>query len=293
MILPKGGNTKVNSKDEYKSSPKDVSFNIWPTFIAISIFALISLISVLTVYRSHFSGSVVVDHSAWGQFGDFFGGTLNPIFGLLSLIAILVTLIVQTKELKHSSTALGEQSVHLKNQAFENTFFAMLQICREGISNIEIMDDSQHPKGQRALRELWKRIEGIYKARSIVNSREGDASKRSEDCLIGESYELFFSKNKQYIGYYLRVIEQLFEFVENNAPENNPNQYWKIIRAQMSELEVGLLFYHAIANRDKYFPFVTLRDKGIFAFLPNDQLLQEELHGSFLNISETNNGASS
>jgi hypothetical protein len=40
-----------------------------------------------------------VDYTQWGQLGDFFGGTLNPIFGFLGFAAILTTLYIQKREL--------------------------------------------------------------------------------------------------------------------------------------------------------------------------------------------------
>lgn len=47
-------------------------------------------------YWWHFRGQMLSDRSdAWGQFGDFFGGTLNPVFGLLSLFVLLLSLQVQ------------------------------------------------------------------------------------------------------------------------------------------------------------------------------------------------------
>lgn len=74
--------------------------------------ALCAALIVYLFYSSTFSGPIAVDHSRWTEFGDFVGGTLNPVFGLLSLIAILVALLLHSKELSHSSSALEEQSEH-------------------------------------------------------------------------------------------------------------------------------------------------------------------------------------
>ena len=76
----------------------------------------------------------------WGQFGDFMGGTFNPILSSLSLFALLITIYIQSKELedtrqeiKASRIAQEDQSESLKlqNEAtklqmFENTFFQLL-----------------------------------------------------------------------------------------------------------------------------------------------------------------------
>jgi hypothetical protein len=36
----------------------------------------------------------------WGQFGDFFGGTLNPVYALLAFIGVLITIHLQSKQLE-------------------------------------------------------------------------------------------------------------------------------------------------------------------------------------------------
>lgn len=103
------------------------------------------LILALFAYFLYFSNLLFPDssdqHAVWGTFGDFMGGTLNPIFALFSLYAIIVTIKVQAKELEltrksmnESNTAQQEQSdsfkkqnVSVKLQTFENTFFKLLE----------------------------------------------------------------------------------------------------------------------------------------------------------------------
>lgn len=52
--------------------------------------------------------------AAWGQFGDFFGGVLNPILGFVSLILILHSL-KQNKD----ALAQGADALHLSKVALE------------------------------------------------------------------------------------------------------------------------------------------------------------------------------
>jgi hypothetical protein len=51
---------------------------------------------VVSYYVEYFP-DLVVKHDVWGQFGDFFGGILNPVFGFVSLILITVNLWVQDR----------------------------------------------------------------------------------------------------------------------------------------------------------------------------------------------------
>jgi uncharacterized membrane protein len=98
--------------------------------------AAIMIIIVLSFYFYNFSGGgLSTIHGDWGTFGDFMGGTLNPLLAFLSLIALLTTIKIQSKELRatttemrNSSIALQEQSQSIKLQNFENTFFKMLDV---------------------------------------------------------------------------------------------------------------------------------------------------------------------
>lgn len=59
----------------------------------------VAFVAVVWMYSSHFGPIVSDSHEVWGQFGDFLGGTLNPIFGFLTLVAIVMTLAVQSRQL--------------------------------------------------------------------------------------------------------------------------------------------------------------------------------------------------
>ena len=113
--------------------------------ISFGLFALFCIVSVFGYYGYIFSDFKIdasPDH--FGQFGDFIGGTLNPILAFLSFMALLYTIKIQTdelklsreeleatrKELEGSRIAQQEQSESLKlqNEAtklqmFENTFY--------------------------------------------------------------------------------------------------------------------------------------------------------------------------
>lgn len=64
----------------------------------ISLFALVSVASVMTLYFSEFNGTWG-DQEIFAQFGDFLGGVLNPIFSFLTVILLVWSLYMQRKEL--------------------------------------------------------------------------------------------------------------------------------------------------------------------------------------------------
>lgn len=109
-----------------------------------------------------------------GQLGDYFGGTLNPLFGFVSVIALLLTIIYQARELKQSreelqlsriemeksSEALGAQNSAIEHQRFEQTFFAWLGTYRELLESTEEArkrsDVLFEYRGRRALKYWWE-----------------------------------------------------------------------------------------------------------------------------------------
>lgn len=52
-----------------------------------------------------FGYSISDDNTDWGQFGDYIGGVLNPIFGFLTFLGLLLTIVLQAKELEDARNA--------------------------------------------------------------------------------------------------------------------------------------------------------------------------------------------
>ena len=65
------------------------------------------LVAAFAAYTFVFHRHPIADNAeAWGQFGDFIGGTVNPIIGFLTLLALVLTLTLQNRQLQLSSSEL-------------------------------------------------------------------------------------------------------------------------------------------------------------------------------------------
>jgi uncharacterized membrane protein len=82
------------------------SAGLFKWLVSILVVATIIIAAVFIVYFLNFKDGLSSINSDWGTFGDFIGGTLNPILSFLSLIALLVTIFLQSKELKLSRDEL-------------------------------------------------------------------------------------------------------------------------------------------------------------------------------------------
>lgn len=72
------------------------------------------VIAVAFLYFQEFHGDISSKHDVWGQFGDFFGGTLNPILSFLSLIALVFTVALQSRQLELAHEELQNSKAELE-----------------------------------------------------------------------------------------------------------------------------------------------------------------------------------
>ena len=178
-----------------------------------------------------------------GQFGDYFGGTLNPIFGFASFIALLVTIVYQAKELKlsrteleltrtelaSSATALKNQNKAIELQSFEQTFFSWLSTYRELLNSLH---NSRNPgeilNGREALYFLFNtnlNSRWIYSSMCGSNSDE----LRPE---FNNSYDYDFYKLSNY-----KKIEIIAEN-KQDLVSNNIHQIWcRLYRKEEYQLD--------------------------------------------------------
>lgn len=145
--------------DETEKSEPWISRNLGKLLGAIVGVAVVAAITATFIYFSHL-GSLPIsdsDPSGWGQLGDYFGGLLNPVFSFLTILALVLTLILQSgelklsreeleqsrKELKNSAEALRGQNKAIDRQSFEQTFFAWINNYKQfldGISSTGSLD---------------------------------------------------------------------------------------------------------------------------------------------------------
>ena len=158
-----------------------LSRNLTKVLAVIVFFAVFAATISAAIYYYHLGGLKIsnVEPAGWGQMGDYFGGMLNPVFGFLTILAIVITLIQQSRELKlsreelelsrtelkNSAEALRGQNKAIERQSFEQTFFAWLNTYRDLLSELEAVGMSedlrvstQKYKGKPTLMFWWRNL---------------------------------------------------------------------------------------------------------------------------------------
>lgn len=92
----------LKSKFESASWSDMYRWTAWIVAIGVGI-----LTALFLAYALFMSGlDFVKDPEAWGVFGDFIGGTANPILSFLTIVLLALTIILQAKQLETSSQEL-------------------------------------------------------------------------------------------------------------------------------------------------------------------------------------------
>lgn len=71
--------------------------------------ALLLITAVVLAYVSQFGTERSASQDAWGQFGDYFAGLLNPIFSLLAFGALMYSLVLQHEESQKNQARFNAQ----------------------------------------------------------------------------------------------------------------------------------------------------------------------------------------
>ena len=234
--------------------------------ISFGLLGLICIVSTFTYYKYTFRNfKIDANVEDFGQFGDFIGGTLNPILAFLSFMALLYTIKIQTdelklsreeleatrSELKGSRIAQQEQSDSLKlqNQAtklqmFENTFFQLISVF------IELKRNITSNKRERVNGLVGKEL----KSDSVIitlNSIETITSfvKEINNKYLG-NYNDFNKDYEAITGSYFGQIYQIIKFIETSNIDKK-EKYSDIFRAQFTKDELEFLFYHCLGSIGK------------------------------------------
>jgi hypothetical protein len=97
--------------------------------------ALCLVIGVAANYVDAFGTARSAKQEVWGQFGDYFGGVLNPVFALLAFLGLLWSISTQERESRAAAKELSEQTElarqELQHSRADRLGEELLQVIRD------------------------------------------------------------------------------------------------------------------------------------------------------------------
>lgn len=213
-----------------------------PFFVALLVVSLLWLTNLILPLLM---GSEVTSR---GTFGDMFGA-VNSLFSGAAFVGVVYAILLQRREveiareelsrtksmMEAQSEALKVQNQSAERKNFEETFFQLLSMHNAILNSIDLQG-ANLTSGRDVFSVMLKRL--------------GSDSKWD--------YENFFSRNGQELGHYFRWLYNIFKFIEAKAPESNEKFFYgNLVRAQMSDKEVALLFFNGLSpHGEKFKPLI-------------------------------------
>lgn len=176
--------------------------------------AVAAFIFVLERYINNFKTFPIANDSAtWGTFGDYLGGTLNPIISFLALIGLLYTIHQQAQEMQATREELKQAAEQQHRQAdifnlqqFESTFFSLLEQHNKVVERIEV-------------ESIYKELHNIYnkKIDQITTHKPSEELSNSHAIkFINQHYEL-----KSYFNLLFQILKFISISLSQNSKSNN------------------------------------------------------------------------
>ena len=254
--------------------------------LIVALFTIGATSTLYVFYNAHLDPDTTIKNGPWG---DYVGGTLNPILTFLSFFGVLVSIYLQRldlslsrKELERSADALEKQIESIEAQNFESAFFQMLNTHSAIVNAIDLQDRETgiETRGRDCFRVFYTRFNKIFRE-NLSKAK----NKHSSEDIIKLSYFSFWKEHQLELGHYYRFLYNVFRFMDES--KSSKPYHAKLIRAQLSDQELLLLFYNCISENGRN--FVSYAEKyAIFDNLPTVRLLDAS-HSAMLNSAAFGN----
>lgn len=290
-------------KDEIAPNPRYV----WTLGIVVCLDIWIVGAVLTHLWAGAFFTEVNPNDNRKALFGDSFGA-VNALISAFAFAGLIVAFIIQRyelrlqwKELKNTREELRGQKVEfeiqnktLRRECFENTFFSMLQMQQTITEGLILYNREKNPNYQEDDMMTWPEydyttIKGREVFRKIYDNNK-DFQLLSNgwrdyggllDILRHNGYN-WFGENDEltFLDHYFRHLYRIIKYVDDNrdiivfAEEGKEDEvrynYVSILRATLSDYELGCLFYNCLSKNgrvkfkplvEKYTFFNNIRDK--------------------------------
>ena len=176
--------------------------------------------------------------------GSFYGGTVAPLLSLAVFAMLLLAFLEQRRQVDLQEHELGESRRTAERQAFESTFYRVLEILRRVAGSIEIHPggaQGESARGAGAFREAAAMVTERFLA-----SRQG--TQLDLDLAIDRAVlESCFTEYSDF-GHYFRTLQYLFRHLDG-APASDAASLALLISAQMGRFESELVFAVGATSR--------------------------------------------
>mgnify|MGYP006425692757 CR=1 FL=1 len=197
--------------------------------------------------------------------GSFLSGITGPLFGILSFIGIILTILYQVKTNKLSRE--------------EQSLFELLKNQSEIVKSTVIDLKNYRKEGRDCYSYLYRN-----KFKAVYNYQLNSLPSQGHNKRIRDAFDLFFSKQRIHFEHNFRSITTILKYI-NTSELPDKKEKVKILSSQLSEYEILLFFYYGLSDKCDSKLKKIIIDLEFFSYLPVSELLNDD-HINEYNASE-------
>lgn len=192
------------------------------------------------------------------------GDTLAGLFSALAFIWIIVTVFMQSRELNEQRKEFETMNATMADQLFETTFFQIIGTLNEIVSSIDLVDkEGRVTTGRDCF--------SVFYTRFNKNFRKLQEQNHPKDLEV--AYHRFWIEHQSELGHYFRFLFRAFHLLREKGKTNT--YHAKLLRSQLSDQELLLVFYNSLSEQGKSFAEIATEFE-LYDNLPTVKLLETE-----------------
>lgn len=228
--------------------------------------------------------SIPEDISSRGQFGDSFN-IVTSFISVFTLTFLIIGLIYQHIQLSTYKKDSEQQQKFTNKQSFENTLFQMLSFHNDVVNSTKITISKQtissegnsttdeNMYGRDCFKYFYSCLKQYYESYSSFDTFSIPIELEHIKDAFGDLYSAY----GQHIGHYFRRLFGIFRYLDDCKflETDEKYDYARIVKAQMSNFEIKLLFYNALTPLGSDF-VKYINDYKLLKGIITEQLLTPE-----------------
>lgn len=242
------------------------------------VFCLFVACGALLAYVARFAKFGWSDsQEVWGQFGDFLGGVINPVVGLLTAFLVLMSVSIQRKELKASVQEMKAANASTSKMSFEQSLFAWLanyQTLVNGVKDeagrtgrdalvhwyeTQFSGESaclKSPAVMRGFASLGATSPGQGLAFLLLDPHKPEHRKVLDLVFLQAQIEFGNVSRANRVGLdpIFRTLSRLFRWIDTSS--DSPAESWhyiSLVSAQMSWIEQVYMLHYILGSAPAWF----------------------------------------
>ena len=209
--------------------------------------------------------------AAWGTFGDYFGGLLNPVIAACTLFVAVRVWQLQKIELNATQKALQEQARTAEQQRGEQRFFDLLNLYLASVNSL------RYSYAYLSLGSRQEISEGKHAIQSwLQHAIEYEGKPDSAWDFAEVNFIEHTSQFDMLFAAYFRTLTLILENLEALTGEQHPT-FARMLRAQLSHVELTLIGLCILFHDDAQRSIPDFEKYGMLKHLADSRLREEIL----------------